>query len=138
MGMRDIYNKAKIDHLISPQTETGDNPIVSSIIDCKGFDAVLLALVTGTMSDSNCTSTVLLEESDDSGMSGAAAVDDNDLLGTEALAALTFASDSTTKKLGYRGRKRYIRMTITPSGNTGNFIVAGVAIKMKAHAEPTA
>lgn len=138
MGMRDIYNKAKLDHLISPQTETGDNPIVSSIIDCKGFDAILLGLVTGTMSDSNCTSTVLLEESDDSGMSGASAVDDNDLLGTEALAAPIFSDDTVTKKLGYKGRKRYIRLTVTPSGNTGNFIIAGIAIKMKAHAEPTA
>ena len=58
----------------------------------------------------------------------AAAVDDADLLGTEALASFAFGDDDETRKIGYIGNKRYTRLTITPSANASAALVAAVAI----------
>ncbi len=61
-------------------------------------------------------------------MSGASAVADSDLLGTEALAGFTFGDDGETRKLGYLGDKRYTRLTLTPTNNSGSAPVAVVAV----------
>ncbi len=39
-----------------------------------------------------------------------------------------FSDDNAAKKIGYIGPKRYVRPTITPSGNTGNADISIVAI----------
>lgn len=133
--MRDGLSCKRIRPLIAPVAAvTNDTAAVSAIIDVLGYDKVTLAIVTGTDADADATFTALLEESDDSGMSGAAAVADADMVsqtagtGPEAAASYTFADDAETRAIGYIGSKRYIRLTITPANNTGNFFVAGVAI----------
>ena len=79
--MRDGLSCKRIRPLIAPAAAVTDNTAtVSSIIDCQGYDAVTLAYVTGTLSDADATFTALLEESDDSGMSGATAVADADMV----------------------------------------------------------
>jgi hypothetical protein len=55
-------------------------------------------------------------------------VADADLLGAETLAGFTFTHDDETIKLGYIGDKRYTRLTLTPTNNSGNAPVAVVAI----------
>jgi hypothetical protein len=95
---------------------------------------VSLVIVTGTNADADATATVLLEEGDASNLSDAAAVADADMVsmtnGTapETAAAFTFADDGETRCIGYIGNKRYIRLTVTPVGNTGNQFLAGVAV----------
>jgi hypothetical protein len=133
--MRDGLSNKRIRPLIAPAAAITDNTaIVSSIIDCQGYDAVTLAFVTGTDADADATFTALLEEGADSGLSDAAAVADGDMVsmtaGTapEAAASYTFADDGETRAIGYIGTKRYIRLTITPGSNTGNVFAAGVAI----------
>lgn len=133
--MRDGLSTKRIRPLIAPVAAiTNDTATVSSIIDTLGYDAVTLAVISGTFSDADATLAVLLEESDDSGMSGQNAVADADMVsmtnGTapEAAAAFTFADDAETRVIGYIGTKRYIRLTITPSNNTGNVFLAGIAI----------
>ena len=67
---------------------------------------------------------------DDSGLSDAAAVADADLIGTEAGASFLFSDDNKVFKIGYKGTKRYVRVTITPANNgAGNIYPAGVWIK---------
>ena len=107
----DLYNTIKAVPSIAPQVQTNsDTAIVGAIIDHLGFNSSTYVVQTGTLTDANATTTFLLEESDDSGMSGAAG------------SAVTFANDGVTRKLGYRGRKRYTRLTITPSGNDSGAI----------------
>ena len=119
----DLYNTIKAVPVIAPQVQTNsDTAIVGAIVDHLGFNSATYIVQTGTVSDANVTSTFLLEESDASNMSGATAVPDADLLGTEAGSAIGAASDGVTRKLGYRGRKRYTRLTITPSGNDAGSI----------------
>jgi len=80
---------------------------------------------------------VLLEEGDDSGLSDASGIADLDLIGTEALAGFQFDDDDETRKLGYKGNKRYTRLTITPVGNASAALFSAVAIMGHPELSPT-
>jgi hypothetical protein len=138
--MRDLTSHLQFKPAIAPAAARTDNTaIVSTILDTYGYGAAMLALVTGTETDTNATFAVLLEESNDSGMSGAAAVADADMIGTEALAGFQFDDDVECRKLGYIGNKRYIRATVTPSGNdSGNIFLSGMWVLGKPNSAPTA
>jgi hypothetical protein len=139
MASRDIHNKLHFVPLITPiAARTDDTAIVSAIIDTKGYEAVELVLVTGTNTDADATFTTLVEDGDNSGLSDAAAVADAQLVGTEAAASFTFADDGECRKIGYVGGKRYVRLTVTPSGNgAGNIFIAGVAVLGRPQSGPT-
>lgn len=126
--MRDGHNVIDVKRVISPVSVSDDTAQVGQIIDRQGFGTVEYVIATGSIADSNATFAVLLEESDDSSMSGATAVADADLLGTEALAGFQYDDDNECRKLGYKGRKRYTRLTITPSGNASAALLSAVAI----------
>lgn len=114
--------------VIAPVT-VGDNTAqVGAIVDCKGAGYVEFGILTGALVDANATFAVLVEDGDDSGLSDAAAVDDLYLQGTEAEAAFTFADDGEVRRVGYRPNKRYARVTVTPSGNTGDASLAAFAM----------
>ena len=52
---------------------------------------------------------------------------------------LTFADDTECRKIGYKGKRRYVRVTVTPSGNnSGDWFMAGVAVKGNGRKRPTA
>ncbi len=137
--LRDISNSLKVSTAISPvNAGSGDTPIVSSIIDTKGFDSLMFAIAMGSLADANATFTTLVEDGDSDTLADNAAVADAQLDGTEAGASFTFAHDNSTRKIGYHGNKRYVRLTITPSGNTGDVYLSAVAIQGHAHAEPVA
>ncbi len=126
--MKDLFNNVNLKRCISPVSEAGNTALVGQIIDRQGFESLTYAIATGSIADADATFAVLLEESDDSGMSGAAAVADADLLGTEALAAPLFSDDDKCFKLGYHGNKRYTRLTITPAANASAALFAAIAI----------
>lgn len=126
--MRDFFNSMNPIRVISPVSVADNTAEVGQIIDRQGFDGLTYVIATGSLADVDATFTVLLEESDDSGMSGATAVADSDLLGTETLAAFTFTHDDETRKLGYVGDKRYTRLTITPAANASAALMSAVAI----------
>lgn len=129
--MRDNHNVNKKTVVVAPITQTNsDTAIVGAIIDNANYDSLEYILMFGAMTDTDMTSVVLLEESDDSGMSGATAVADDDLLGTELGAAVTFANDGVVRSLGYKGSKRYTRITFTPTGNnSGALPIAILALQ---------
>lgn len=128
--MRDLHNNIKVSRAISPQNPgSGDTPIVSQIIDTKDYETLEFLIATGSLSDANATFTVLVEDGDVSTLTDNAAVADADLLGTEAAASFQFDDDNEVRKIGYRGSKRYVRLTITPSGNTGDVYVSAVAVQ---------
>ena len=122
----DLHNNIKASRGISPAAAVTDNtPFVSQILDTAGFDGAEFVGQFGAIADADCTFTALVDDGDAANLSDAAAVDDAYLLGVEAM-ALQFNSDDKTFKIGYRGPKRYVRVTITPAANTGNIFLAGV------------
>jgi len=130
--MRDLHNNIDPKRAISPQAARTDNtPIVSEILDMQGAEAAELIIQLGANTDTNATFAVLIEDADISDMTGAAAVPDAQLLGTEAQAGFTAADDDNkVKKIGYIGNKRYVRATITPSGNdSGNIFLSATWLR---------
>lgn len=139
MASKDIHNSLHFVPLIAPVAARTDNTaIVSAIIDTLGYESAEFVIVTGTNTDANATFAVLVEDGNNSGLSDNAAVDDKFLLGTEAAAGFTFNDDVECRKIGYVGPKRYVRVTVTPSGNdSGNIFLVGVAVLGNPRSYPT-
>lgn len=136
--MRDTYHSLKFAPAIAPITITDSTPLVGAIISHSGFQSLTYAIQTGILADADATFAVLLEHGDAANLSDAAAVPDESLLGTEALAGFTFADDGATRKLGYIGDRAYTRLTITPTGNTGSAPVSAMAVLSHANTRPVA
>lgn len=136
--MRDNYNNSSVVRAISPVSVADTTAQVSQIIDRRGFDSLLFAIATGSIADVDATFTVLIEDGDVSSLSDAAAVVDAELLGTELLAGFQFDDDNETRKIGYIGNKRYVRMTITPVANASAALISAVAILSHASLQPVA
>lgn len=136
---RDLFNNINVTQLFPPKAAVTDNTAqVSNIIDTAGYGSCTLVLDTGTLTDADATFAVTMEHGDDSALADTAVPAACDLIGTAALASFTFASDNKCFKLGYMGQKRYLRMTVTPTNNTGNLFLAGVAILGMPNTAPTA
>jgi len=135
--MRDLHNNIHIKRVISPVSEAGTTALVGQIIDRQGFESLEYIIATGSIADADATFTILLEEGDNSGLSDATAVADADLLGTEVLAAFQFDDDNETRKLGYKGTKRYTRLTITPVNNASAAVISAIAILGHPEIAPT-
>ncbi len=136
--MQDLFNSLHPVRVLSPAVAVSDDTAqVGQVIDRQGYDSLTLVILTGGLADAGATFTSLVEHSDASG-SGYAAVADGELLGTEANASFTQADDDKALKIGYRGSKRYVRLTVTPSGNAAAAYVAAVGVLGHPHVAPTA
>lgn len=137
---RDLHNNIDVKPGLSPVAAGTDNAAyVSQIVDTLGFGSLEFIILIGANTDADATFAVLFEDGDASDLSDHAAVDDDNLLGTEALAGFTYADDNEVRKIGYIGSKRYCRVTITPSGNnSGNIFIAGVWVLGHPTSAPTA
>ena len=136
MSLRlDIHHNIDVRTVLAPQTISSNTTIAGAIIDCKGFHSLEFLLAVGTRNDGIFTP--LIEESDSSDMSGAVAVADEDLLGTEAGAAITTTNGRS--RIGYRiGNLRYVRLSIVSTGVTsGATLVRADALLSTAEQNPT-
>jgi hypothetical protein len=124
---RDLFNKIKISRAIDPVVVTNsDAAQVGQIVDHAGYESGAYVIQTGALSDANAVFQVKVDEGDDPALADAAAVPaallqldggfDGVATGSNQ-AAFTFAKDNAQLKVGYKGYKRYTRLTITPVGN---------------------
>ena len=134
----DLHNNLDFKRAISPVSVADNTAVVSQIIDRRGYGSLEFAIATGSVADADATFTVLVEHGDAANLSDAAAAPDEDLLGTEVLASFAFADDDKVRKIGYRGIKRYVRMTITPAANASAALIAVLAILGSPSILPTA
>lgn len=141
MPNREIHNVLHYVPLFAPiAAQTNSSTArASAIIDLAGYNACEFVLINGTNTDANATFAVTVEEGDNSALSDTAAVAASSLVGTLALAGFDFAADGKCRKLGYIGTKRYVRVTVTPTGNdAGDWFMAGVAVLGYPAVGPTA
>ena len=134
--MKDLLNNIDVKRVISPVSVSDTTAQVGQIIDRKGFDGLTYLIATGSIADADATFTVLLEEGDASNLSDAAAVADADLIGTGRWPASSLTTTTNAAKLGYKGSKRYTRLTITPVINASAAVLAAVLYCLRRRSRP--
>jgi hypothetical protein len=136
--MRDLLNKIHPVRAISPAAAIADNTaVVSQIIDRAGYENLTFLISIGALADADATFAVTMDHGDAANLSDAAAVPAANVLGTLAKAGFNFADDDKVRKVGYGGSKRYVRITITPSGNAGNAFISAIALLSTGRFGPT-
>lgn len=117
-------------------TLSGTTPAKGNVIDTQGYEALCFALMTGTVTDAGTAAgfTVSLEESDTTVNADFAAVAAADHTGD-----LTVTSDTDdgvpVGKIGYKGTKRYVRLSAVGTTNTAATIL-GMAILARTNYGP--
>lgn len=140
--MHDLHNNCRAQRVISPVavgvTGTG---LTGAIIDRKGYGGVEFVIGYGAVTATGATVTITALEGDVTGTMTSVA--DGDLLGTEALAGLAATTGRTsgvstnvTKRLGYKGNKRYVTLKEVPTA-TAAAIVGIHAILHNPQVAPT-
>jgi hypothetical protein len=133
--MRDIHNNIKITPAINPAAAiTGNTTTTGATIDTQGFESLELVVQSGTITDGTETFTVY--EGDQANMSDEGAVAAGDLIGSAPVFAAT--DDNVTKKVGYRGNRRYVRIKGVGAGQTTGGFFAALAVQGHAKNAPVA
>ena len=134
--MRDLHNNLVPTRAIQVQTITG-SALVSGNLDLAGFEAAEVMVDFGDIDEMGSSPqggaqiAIKLEHADDdgSGSPGSyAEVALTDVLGPGAVASgvvSTVTNDAAPVRVGYVGGKRFLRLTLTPSGLTNGGPIGG-------------
>lgn len=126
--LRDLSSNLEVHRAISPTRVIDNTPQVSQVIDLANRGSCLFAIAAGTLADADATFTATVHHGDQANLSDAAVVPADYLVGSAAGASFGFADDDQTRKVGYIGPKRYVRLTITPANNAGNADLGAAAL----------
>jgi hypothetical protein len=121
--MNDLHNKIRTKTVIAP-VAIGANATKSGlVIDRQGYGGVEFVASYGAVTTTGTIVTLVVKEGDVTGT--LTSVADADLLGTEALASLLAATPraagttkEVTKRIGYKGNKRYVTVDAVQTGVT--------------------
>lgn len=134
MSVFDLHNNIfGVNALDSGAVTTGVTN--GNIIDTAAYEALEFVVQSGVITDGSFV--LSLEDGEDSGLSDAAAVDAELTLGS---VEATFADtdDQAVKRLGYIGKKRYVRLVVTATAATTGGIFSSAALLASPHHAPTA
>ncbi len=120
----DLHDNCTVETAFTQQTISSATTTAGEIIDTLNFNICEFIVQTGTIT-TGTSYTVTLEEGDDSGLSDAAAVSAEETLGS---AVFIITDDDTTKRIGYIGKKRYVRMSIVSVGTVSGVMGAAVLL----------
>lgn len=123
MPMRDMQDNVAITRVISPVAIGANATKTGKIIDRQNYGGVEFVASYGAVVTTGTVLTLTVFEGDATGTMTSVA--DADLLGTEVLASLVATTPRTsgttknvTKRLGYKGLKRYVRVDAVGTGVT--------------------
>ena len=106
---------------VATQAVAADTLIVGAIIDTLDYESLEYIIQAGVITTG--TVSFILEQGDDSGLSDAAVVPADEVLG--ALTGFLVTDDTSTKRVGSIGKKRYQRLSLQPAGTAAiNFLGA--------------
>lgn len=136
MASKDLVHNAKLTNVINPAAIKSANATTTGvIIDTQGYESLTFAIEAGAITDGAFTPT--MTEGDAANLSDGAAVAAGDMLGTLAASVQNNASQNTTKTIGYRGGKRYVRLDEVQTGATTGGFIAVTAIQAHARNQPS-
>lgn len=131
----DLHSNTKVALGLAVQDITTDTTTVGAIIDTKGFESLIWAILSGTITDG--TYALLLEEGEASNLSDATVLAAADTLG--ALTGFVAADDDEIRRIGSIGKKRFQRLSIvSASTTTGGTNFAATAILSDPKSAPVA
>lgn len=133
MASIDLKSKIKQEVALNIQAISSDTTTAGNEIDTAGYESVVFVLQAGTLTDGDYT--LLVEDSDTSG-SGYVAVSDDFLIGTEASTQLD--TSNTASRIGYVGKKQYVKVSVVSANTTSGGTVGAIAILGHALVNPTA
>lgn len=135
MALKDMHNNISNVVGFNFQTISGNTTTNGNIIDTQDFYSLEFLLFSGTITDGDYE--IVLEDGDDSGLSDAANVDSDFILGSLSDASYASGDDNTTKRVGYVGHKRYVRLSITTTNVSSGGDIGALAIKGDPRHAPT-
>jgi hypothetical protein len=122
MASRDLKNDIKIANALNITSITTNTTTAGVEIDTQGYESVTFEIITGARTDG--TVTPLIQETDTSG-SYSGSVDDDNLIGLEADAAISVAQSRS--RVGYIGTKRYVKLSLVSTSVTTG-LTAGASV----------
>jgi hypothetical protein len=139
----ELHNNIKQVMAIIPAAIGANATKTGAVIDRKGYAGVEFIVSYGSVTTTGTVVTIVAKEGDVTGTMTSVA--DADLLGTEVLASLPAATPRTagttkevSKRLGYRGNKRYVQLLAVQTGVTSVGVVGANAILFNPSSAPVA
>lgn len=138
--MKHLQQDIKQKMAIIPIALGATGVMTGAVIDRKGYAGVEFIVDYGSITTTGTDIAVLVKEGDATG--SLTSVADGDLIGTEALASLAAGARAAgtgkevSKRIGYKGNKRYVNLVLTHSGTTSVGCVAASAIMHTPEAAP--
>lgn len=127
----DLHHNVKGVNALNIQAIATNTTTVGNIIDTVSFESIEFLIQAATLTDGAYA--LKLEHGDDSGLSDAADVPAAEVLG--ALTGFVATDDNAVKRLGYIGKKRYVRLSIVSTGvTTGGTLGATASLSHPKHA----
>lgn len=139
----DMHNNAKVQRVIAPIAIGANATKSGKVIDRLGYGGVEFIANYGAVTTTGTIVTLVVREGDVTGTMTSVA--DADLLGTEALASLPVQATSRTsevgknvsKRVGYKGNKRYVSVDAVGTGTTSVGCVSVDALLFNPTVAPT-
>jgi len=125
MPNREMVSDLKGTPALTAQTISSDATTAGTEIDLQGYDSATFFITSATITDG--TFTPLITEATVSGGTFTA-VADADLTATEASIAFVAADDNVTKKIGYTGSNRFIKLSLVSTGTTSGGALSALAV----------
>jgi hypothetical protein len=140
---KDLHNSVKVQRVIAPVAIGANATKTGKIIDRQGYGGVEFLASYGAVTTTGTIVTLVVFEGDVTGTMTSVA--DADLLGTEALASLPVQASARTsevgknvsKRVGYKGTKRYVRVDAVQTGTTSVGCVSVEALLFNPSLVPT-
>jgi len=140
--MNDLHNNVRTKTAIVPAAIGANATKTGLVIDKQGYGSLEFLVAYGSVTTTGTVVTLVVKEGDVTGT--LTSVADADLLGTEVLASLLATTPRTaevskevTKRIGYRGSKRYVNISAVQTGVTSVGVVGAVALLGNPNLAPT-
>lgn len=135
---RDLHSNIKVSPEIDPAAIiSGNGTTTGNTIDTVDYASLEFVFQSGAVTDG--TFTITIYHGDASNMSDEAACSSTDLLGSApTFVGATSADDSATKRVGYRGSKRYVRAKAVQTGATTGGFFSAIAVQGHPRTAPVA
>ncbi len=130
--MNDPYSNTVLKRAISPISVSDNTAQNSIILDTRGFDAgILFGILIGSVADADVTFAATINESNavdnvaaPTSLTAGTAVPAGNITGS---GAFQFDDDNEVRKLLVKPTKRWVQLTITPTGNASAALIAAFA-----------